>query len=192
MLLPELVREVLLHLHGDHATLHVAILVNRMWFASGIVVLRSKLAHSALSYTAPSPQQRRRQFYADMITATHGIPTQVLADNLLLPSCSAQNDPLFARILLYIQPTLEELRCDLSQVMLDRLMAQRLPRLRMLHVSGTARKGDSASSESFVDGLLSRRRCRCRSSAFAVCHSLAPRSWTERMACLPSCRRCKG
>jgi hypothetical protein len=76
MQLPEVVRELLHHLHDDRNTLAAAVLVSRTWFACGVDLLWREPLGSALdSIDAPA----RRAFYANMTVACERIPAAAAA-----------------------------------------------------------------------------------------------------------------
>jgi hypothetical protein len=118
--------------------------VSSTWFAFGVDMLWREPLGSALDGAAPPV---RRAFYADMIVACGRIPAVVLADGLPLRRLrrlgmhgqwlddEAAADPDVARILPYLRPTLEQLRCDLRPALLAHLAALPQHGLRSLHVN---------------------------------------------------------
>jgi hypothetical protein len=168
MQLPDMVGNVLQHLQDDASSLRAAILVSRMWFACGVDLLWSSPRSEALACVAPC----RRQYYADKITALLGdVPEEILADGLRLPrlrrlhlwsreglvSKEEEEEELeFTRQWRLIEPSLEELQCDLTSVALQHLAARPIQRLRVLGVHNYCRRREWASLESFIDWISSR------------------------------------
>ncbi len=150
------------HLHEDAPSLNAAVRVSRAWFAGGTDILWRRPNSHAFACVAPP----RRQFYADKVTVLREIPDALLEGALQLPRLRQLHlwrlgeYPLwpaeYARMLQLVQPALEELHCDMTLALAQRLAAQRMARLRSLHICAFAMEHQQATVDSLIAWLARR------------------------------------